>query len=329
MTIVEKAARFMEDTAKDDSHGYDQTYRWNEKGDYDCSSLVISAYRHAGVPLQSTYTGNMKSDFLSHGFENVTSKVNLNTGANMKRGDVLLNETTHTAMFIGNGKIVHAAGNEYGRATGGKPGDQTGKEITVANYYNAKWGVVLRYKDQKAEAPSHGADEPYEDAVENEDYYIVKYGDSLWSIAERFLGAGNLYPLIKQANCMTSDYIYPGMMLLLHPEEQEQEKPKEDESSSDTTEPTPPEEPADDEPAEAPTGAYIVSMRVLKNGDTGTDVKQVQRLIIATGYKMPKYGADGDFGSETESAVKKFQKAKKLEVNGAVDKQTMAKLLGL
>lgn len=324
MTIVEKAAQFMEQIAADDTHGYDQTYRWNEKGDYDCSSLVISAYRHAGVPLQSTYTGNMKSDFLSHGFENVTSKVNLSTGSNMKRGDVLLNETTHTAMFIGNGKIVHAAGNEYGKATGGKPGDQTGREICAANYYNANWGVVLRYKDQKEQAPSHGADEPYEDAKENEDYYIVKYGDSLWSIAERFLGNGSLYPLIKQANCMTSDYIYPGMMLLLHPEGQEKEP-----GSSDAAEPDKPEEPAVEEPVDVPSGAYMVSMRVLKNGDTGTDVKQVQRLIIATGYKMPKYGADGDFGSETESAVKKFQKANKLEVNGAVDKQTMAKLLGL
>ena len=191
MTIPEKAARFMEQIAADDAHGYDQASRWGQP-DYDCSSLVISAYKHAGVPLQSTYTGNMKADFLSHGFENVTSKVNLKTGANMKRGDVLLNEVTHTAMYIGNGEIVHAAGNEYGRATGGKPGDQTGKEITVANYYNANWGVVLRYKDQNAEAPAHGTDEPWEDAVENEDYYIVKYGDSLWSIAERFLGIDHL-----------------------------------------------------------------------------------------------------------------------------------------
>ena len=140
MTIPEKAARFMEQIAADDAHGYDQASRWGQP-DYDCSSLVISAYKHAGVPLQSTYTGNMKADFLSHGFENVTSKVNLKTGANMKRGDVLLNEVTHTAMYIGNGEIVHAAGNEYGRATGGKPGDQTGKEITVANAASPRWAV--------------------------------------------------------------------------------------------------------------------------------------------------------------------------------------------
>lgn len=326
MTIPEKAAQFMEATAADDSHGYDQGSRWGTP-DYDCSSLVISAYKHAGVPLQSTYTGNMKADFLSHGFENVTSKVNLRTGANMKRGDVLLNEVTHTAMYIGNGKIVHAAGNEYGKATGGKPGDQTGREICVANYYNASWGVVLRYKDQNAEAPAHGTDEPWEEAVENEDYYIVKYGDSLWSIAERFLGNGSLYPLIKQLNSMTSDYIYPGMMLILHPASAEPEKPEK------------PTEPAQSEaPAEEPTvpeehtggaGAYQIALQVLKKGDTGTVVRQAQRLLIASGVTLPTWGADGDFGDETESAVIKFQKAKKLEQTGKIDKATMSKFLGL
>lgn len=322
MTIVEKAAQFMEQIAADNSHGYDQAQRWGP--DYDCSSLVISAYRKAGVPLQSTYTGNMKNDFISHGFKDVSKDVNMGTGAGLIRGDVLLNERKHTAMYIGNGKIVQASGNEFGGITGGKPGDQTGREIAVSNYYNMPWDCILRYKEQNTEAPTHGADEPYEDAVENEDYYIVKYGDSLSSIAERFLGAWNLYPLIKQANCMTSDDIYPGMMLLLHPEEQEKVDGASDESESPK-----PEEPIVEEPAETPSGAYIVPMRVLKNGDTGTDVKQVQRLIIATGYKMPKYGADGEFGAETEKAVKKFQKAEKLEVNGAVDRPTMTKLLGL
>ena len=322
MTIPEKAAQFMEKIAADDSHGYDQGSRWGTP-DYDCSSLVISAYKHAGVPLQSTYTRNMKADFLSHGFENVSSKVNLKTGANMKRGDVLLNEVTHTAMYIGNGKIVHAAGNEYGKATGGKPGDQTGREITVANYYNANWGVVLRYKDQNAEAPAHGTDEPWEDAVENEDYYIVKYGDSLWSIAERFLGNGSLYPLIKQANCMTSDYIYPGMMLILHPEGLEPETPAKPEEPSTPTESEPPEEHT------GGAGAYQIALQVLKKGDTGTVVRQVQRLLIASGATLPTWGADGDFGDETESAVIKFQKAKKLEQTGKIDKATMSKLLGL
>ena len=61
--IREKATKYMLNLATDDSHGYDQTYRWGERGDYDCSSAVISAYQYAGVPVKddgATYTGNMK-----------------------------------------------------------------------------------------------------------------------------------------------------------------------------------------------------------------------------------------------------------------------------
>ena len=41
MSKIEKAVQQMEAWAKDNSHGYDQIYRWGEKGDYDCSAAVI------------------------------------------------------------------------------------------------------------------------------------------------------------------------------------------------------------------------------------------------------------------------------------------------
>ena len=50
MTIPEKAADFCYEVAVDDSHGYDQGSRWGNP-DYDCSALVIDAYKRAGVPL--------------------------------------------------------------------------------------------------------------------------------------------------------------------------------------------------------------------------------------------------------------------------------------
>ena len=146
LTTVEKATRWMEDLAADPTHGYDQQYRWGEKGDYDCSSAVITAYRQAGVPLTCTYTGNMREDMLKKGFKDVTSKVNLTTGSGLKRGDVLLNTIHHTAMYCGNGMEVEASINELGRATGGKPGDQTGREILVRAYRNYPWNYVLRYE---------------------------------------------------------------------------------------------------------------------------------------------------------------------------------------
>ena len=206
MTIPEKAAQFMKDIALDDSHGYDQVNRWGP--DYDCSSLVITAYKKAGVPLQSTYTGNMRSDFLNHGFV-IPVNVNLSTGAGLEVGDVLLNEIHHTAIYIGNGQIVQASGNEWGGTSGGQSGDQTGGEINIHAYYNFPWDYVLRYvkKDEPAPTPT-----PTPTPAGT---YIVQSGDSLWSIAEKLLGSGAAYILIKTANNLTSDLIYPGQVLII------------------------------------------------------------------------------------------------------------------
>lgn len=148
MTKTESAVKWMESHANDNSHGYDQIYRWGEKGDYDCSAAVITAWESAGVPVKTngaSYTGNMLSVFLKCGFTDITSKVNLSTGAGLIRGDVLLKTGHHTAMYCGNGKEVEASINENGTATGGKPGDQTGKEFLIRSYRNYPWNHVLRY----------------------------------------------------------------------------------------------------------------------------------------------------------------------------------------
>ena len=44
-------------------------------------------------------------------------------------------------------KIGHASGDENGKATGGKAGDQTGKEVCVRSWYSNAWDFVLRPKD--------------------------------------------------------------------------------------------------------------------------------------------------------------------------------------
>ena len=145
---IEKAVTWAMQVAQNPACGYDQTRRWGP--DYDCSSLMISAWQQAGVPVKdagATYTGNMFRAFLRCGFEDVTAEINLNTGAGLQRGDVLLNTQHHTAMSIGSGQIVHASINEAGRAIGGKTGDQTGREICVRSYYKYSkgWDKVLRY----------------------------------------------------------------------------------------------------------------------------------------------------------------------------------------
>lgn len=148
MGIIDNAVTRALEIAADDSHGYDQSNRWGP--DYDCSSLVISVFRKAGVPLSCTYTGNMYADMTVHGFCDVTSQVDLNTGEGLKYGDVLLNHVHHTALYIGNSRIAQASINERGGVTGGATGDQTGREIYTRGYYNYPWDCVLRYTGANA-----------------------------------------------------------------------------------------------------------------------------------------------------------------------------------
>lgn len=141
-SVIERAVSWALDIAGDSSHGYDQANRWGP--DYDCSSFVISAFKKAGVPLSCTYTGNMKADMLAKGFFEVRD-------GTRRRGDVLLNQASHTALYIGNGQLVQARINEKGGTTGGVPGDQTGAEIRVQSFYDFPWDCVLRYQE-KAES---------------------------------------------------------------------------------------------------------------------------------------------------------------------------------
>jgi cell wall-associated NlpC family hydrolase len=147
MSKIQMAVAFAVAIAKDDSHGYDQQHR-SGKPDMDCSMLVILAWENAGVKVKSagaTYTGNMRTAFLSCKFVDMLGTVNIKTGEGLCPGDVLLHEGHHTALYVGNGQLVHASINENGKIVGGRPGDQTGREICVRSYYNHPWNSVLRY----------------------------------------------------------------------------------------------------------------------------------------------------------------------------------------
>lgn len=156
MDAIELAIKQMEDLAADPGHGYDQACRWGEYGDYDCSSAVIQAWELAGVPVKSSgasYTGNMRGVFLRCGFRDVTAEIDLDSGSGLVRGDVLLNYNSHTAMYCGGAREVEASINELGTATGGTPGDQTGREFLVRPYRNYPWDCVLRYGNGTSYGP--------------------------------------------------------------------------------------------------------------------------------------------------------------------------------
>lgn len=74
---------------------------------------------------------------------------------------------------------------------------------------------------------------------------------------------------------------------------------------------------------------FTVEMRVLKNGCKGADVKALQILLIGNGCTCGSWGADGNFGAATETAVRNYQKKNKLQVDGMAGPETMSHLLGV
>lgn len=72
-----------------------------------------------------------------------------------------------------------------------------------------------------------------------------------------------------------------------------------------------------------------VTVETLKKGSKSDNVKALQILLIGYGFDCGKYGADGDFGSATDEAVRKYQKKNGLDVDGIVGKNTWNKLLGV
>ena len=203
MTIPEKALQLALDIAADPKSGYSQQSRWGP--DFDCSSLVIYCYEKAGAGLKSAgavYTGDLRQRALECGFKDVSGSVNFNTGSGLQKGDILLYHISgtsgHTAMYAGNGKIVHARGQSYGSP---KTGDQ-GTEIAVTNYNRSKWQYVLRY--------GSGAAAPAKPAAKKKRYAvaatlpIIKYGSTgkavkIWQLIMGVDPDGEFGPVTRAA----------------------------------------------------------------------------------------------------------------------------------
>ena len=64
----------------------------------------------------------------------------------------------------------------------------------------------------------------------------------------------------------------------------------------------------------------------LREGNMGESVRQMQVLLIAAGFPCGNAGADGIFGQATLAAVKSFQAAHGLTVDGIVGRATWAAL---
>ena len=182
--------------ANDNRHGYSQQNRWGP--DYDCSSMVIQCLQDAGIPAKdrgATFTGNMREVLSDCGFKNVISTCNCVTAEGMKRGDILLNDANHTAIYLGNGQLVHARSSEGNSIQG----DQSGNEIRVQPYYNYPWTAALRYAGDRPTEDTSPIDT--DNVTTSKDrFYELRFpylqngdtGDSVW-VVQTLLQARNIY----------------------------------------------------------------------------------------------------------------------------------------
>lgn len=68
----------------------------------------------------------------------------------------------------------------------------------------------------------------------------------------------------------------------------------------------------------------------LSKGDYGSAVTEMQKLLLKWNeYCLPEWGADGDFGTETQTAVMAFQREHGLPVTGIYDQATRSALQNL
>ena len=77
------------------------------------------------------------------------------------------------------------------------------------------------------------------------------------------------------------------------------------------------------EEGQYPDPAVPPTMPTLKIGASGDDVKTLQTKLTKLGYNLL---SDGEFGQRTENAVKAFQQAAKITVDGVVGPQTWSAL---
>ena len=78
-------------------------------------------------------------------------------------------------------------------------------------------------------------------------------------------------------------------------------------------------------PAATPSTPTMTTA-ILRKGSTGPEVKSLQKKLLQIGYYLGSYGADGDYGDATVTAVRKFQKDNSLAVDGEAGPDTLAKI---
>lgn len=257
-------------------------------------------------------------------------------------------------------RIGHASIDENGKATGGSPGDQTGKEVCIRNWYNGSWAYVARPKDSAVaekiaatcEAGCNNALIGYCQGHRNSlmtqaqavDYDLSKITTACEADCSSFVAvcvraainrdfwAGNApttrtlktaliatgaFEIITDSKYLTSSAYLKRGDILCNPGKHTVmvlDTGAKAESTTTTT-------------TQVPT--YAVMLPIIRKGDKGETVRAMQQLLILRGYDCGKYGADGDFGSGTQTALEEFQSANGLTADCECGPKTWGKLLGV
>lgn len=143
--------------------GYDQWARWSffKNGKIvpntaaDCSSICGAIAKLGGYDVDLTgtfYTGNFAAKLKAAGFT-VLKYTGL---SQVKAGDFILSPGHHVEYAYTATRWYSARIDERGKAYGGKPGNQSGKETGFINAYTYSkgWDYVVRPPEQKTKTPS-------------------------------------------------------------------------------------------------------------------------------------------------------------------------------
>ena len=236
-------------------------------------------------------------------------------------------------------KLGSARIDENGNATGGKAGDQTGKEVSTQNWYkHSKGWRVFR---AKAPAVAEKIAWDMQAACDNPKIgYDQNQRDTLYTVAKLVGFNCTKVQTACETDCSALVRVccaYAGVML---PNIRTITEPKALLDSGAFVELTGAK--YTDSPdylrrgdilctkTQGHTGVVLSNggkagdtVDGLSKGDYGTAVTAMQQALLAWDPKcLPKWGADGDFGSETEKAVKAFQRATGLPETGVYDEAT-------
>lgn len=133
---VEAAVQWAINKATNNYITYSQSNRNLKNPDgmsFDCSSFIITAFYAVGIDIDATYTGDMRAGFTAKGWIWIPGQ-NF-PASQLQRGDILLNESIHTQMYIGDNQDVNC---------GSTPAKV---QSHAANNYGRGWNGILRFSE--------------------------------------------------------------------------------------------------------------------------------------------------------------------------------------